>query len=212
MAMGKFFSDGLQFGRDIVFTYGPLGFLMGRNYGGVQFVSIILYQLAQAVVCTVIIFRYGLRCTGYPRLAFFAFFLLFGVTYEDALHQIVIKMAGFELIRHSRVSWRLGTALIGVLYAVFALIKFTDCVLCAVFIVSVAGLQGWHKRWGAASWTLACFFGSFFVGWILCGQNPRNLPAYFHSYWVVSHGAIRRPWGLRPSRQRCSWDLSPSAW
>ena len=175
MAMGKFFSDGLQFGRDVVFTYGPLGFLMGRTFGGLQFVSIILYQVAQAAVCSLIIFRYGLRSTGYPRLAFFAYFLLFGVTYEDALHQIIIAFAGFELIRHSRASWRLGTALIGVLYAVFALIKFTDCVLCTVFVFSAAGLQAWRKQRGATGWTLSCFLGSFLVGWILCRQNPLNL-------------------------------------
>jgi hypothetical protein len=197
MALGKFFSDGLQFGRDVVFTYGPLGFLMGHTYGGLQFASLIIYQVLQAIVCSILIFRYGLRATGYSRLAFFAYFLLFGVTYEDALHQIIIAFAGFELIRHSRASWRLGTALIGVLYAVFALTKFTDCVLSAVFVFSAAGLQAWHKSWRAAGWTLGWFVGSFFIGWILCRQNPLNLPAYFHNSWVISQG-YQEAMGIAP--------------
>ena len=34
MALSQFFIDGLQFGRDVVFTYGPLGFVMGKTYSG----------------------------------------------------------------------------------------------------------------------------------------------------------------------------------
>ena len=50
MALGKFFHDGLQFGRDVVFTYGPLGFLMGKTYAGSQFTSLIVWQLLQGVI------------------------------------------------------------------------------------------------------------------------------------------------------------------
>jgi hypothetical protein len=37
MALGQFFHDGLQFGPDVTFTFGPLGFLFGNVYMGFQF-------------------------------------------------------------------------------------------------------------------------------------------------------------------------------
>jgi hypothetical protein len=37
MALSQFFIDGLQFGQDVVFTYGPLGFVMGKTYSGLLF-------------------------------------------------------------------------------------------------------------------------------------------------------------------------------
>ena len=53
MALGKFFIDGLQFGRDVVFTYGPLGFVMGKTYSGLLFWSLIVWQLfATGVIAT----------------------------------------------------------------------------------------------------------------------------------------------------------------
>ena len=56
MAVGWFFHQGLQMGKDIVFTYGPLGFLMGRTYSGLQFWSLVLWQVfAGAVFASLII-------------------------------------------------------------------------------------------------------------------------------------------------------------
>jgi len=34
----------------------------------------------------------------------------------------------------------------------------------------------------------AIFLGLFFAGWLLCGQHPGNLPAYFHSSMEISSG------------------------
>ena len=45
MALGWFFHQGLQIGRDVVFTYGPLGYVMGRTYFGLQFASLVLWQV-----------------------------------------------------------------------------------------------------------------------------------------------------------------------
>ena len=39
MALGQFFHDGLQFGPDVVFTFGPLGFLFANVYMGLHFRS-----------------------------------------------------------------------------------------------------------------------------------------------------------------------------
>src|SRR3954469_9878313 len=61
MALGYFFEKGLQLGKDVVFTYGPLGFIMGKTISGLQFWSLIVGQLALAVVSATVVLRQALR-------------------------------------------------------------------------------------------------------------------------------------------------------
>ena len=188
MALGKFFLDGRQFGVDVVFTYGPLGFLMGMTYSGLQFASLLVWQVFQALIFTLVIFRQGQRVPGYARYGFFAYFLLLGLTYEDALHQQVIALAGFELLRRESEGKRLLPALSGALFALLGLIKFTNLMLAMLFVACAAALLLWHRRSRAALWLVAWFAGSFLLGWVLCRQNPLHLPAYFLNSWEISQG------------------------
>ncbi len=188
MALSKFFKDGLQFGTEVVFTYGPLGFLMGKTYSGLHYHALLAWQGVQALVFTLLIFRQGLRLRGYGRYAYFVFFFLLGVAYEDALHQMVIAIAGFELLRCSRDDRRLVPALLGVLLGALGLFKFTNLMLGMIFVICTTGLLLWRQQKGAAAWLFGWFTGTFLVGWILCGQNPLNLPAYFYNSWEISQG------------------------
>ncbi|MFI5335158.1 MAG: hypothetical protein ACHQ5A_00100, partial [Opitutales bacterium] len=80
MALGKFLLDGLQFGRDVVFTYGPLGFVMGNTYYGSGFLyhSLLVWQLFAAVCFALVIMMWGERLSDRPRFFYYAFFVLFG--------------------------------------------------------------------------------------------------------------------------------------
>src|SRR5512145_2592476 len=55
IALGQFFNDGLQFGPDVAFTLGPLGFLYSNMYSGSQFWSLIVWQVSAAAVFAIII-------------------------------------------------------------------------------------------------------------------------------------------------------------
>ena len=188
MALGKCFQDGLQFGVDVVFTYGPLGFLMGKTYCGLQYNSLLAWQVIQALVFSVIIFRQGLRLTGYARYAYFTFFFLLGIAYEDGLHQEVIALAGFELLRRHGENARLNSALLGILLGGLGLFKFTNLMIGAIFVLCTVALHLWHRRKGAAGWLAGWFAGTFLLGWVLCRQNPVNLPSYFYNSWEISQG------------------------
>ena len=188
MALSKFFKDGLQFGTDVVFTYGPLGFLMGRTYCGLHYYALLVSQGVLSLIFTLLIFRQGLRLRGYGRYAYFTFFFLLGVAYEDALHQMVIAIAGFELLRCYQEKRRLVPALLGVLLGMLGLFKFTNLMIGMIFVFCTAGLLLWRRQKGAAAWLIGWFAGSFLLGWILCGQNPLNLPAYFYNSWEISQG------------------------
>jgi hypothetical protein len=106
MAIGRFFTEGRQFGTEIVFTYGPLGWAMGKTYWGSHWGMLVGWHVVQAIVCTGIVFWHAYRLTGYSRVFFFIFFFLFGLSYQDAVHQTIMAFAGLELIRRSDKGWR----------------------------------------------------------------------------------------------------------
>src|ERR1019366_8042506 len=90
MALGYMFEHGMQFGRDVIFTYGPLGFIMSDTFCGVQFWSLIAGQLALAIISGAAIVLLGRRLTGSSRIIYFGYFLLCGIAYRHALHMLVI--------------------------------------------------------------------------------------------------------------------------
>lgn len=188
MALGKFFLDGLQFGRDVVFTYGPLGFFMGKTYSGLIYWGLLAWQVVATGVFATLILYWGERLTGWSRLGYFAFMVLFGVTYEDALHMLMIALAAFELLRRVDRPWHWSTSLLLLMLALQSVAKFTNLMLALLAVATVSGLALWRHRRGTALRLLAWYGGGFLLGWILCGQNPLNLPAYFSNSWYVSQG------------------------
>ncbi len=197
MAYGYFFQQKLQFGRDIVFNYGPLGFIMGKTYSGLQFASLIFSQLALAVLGAWVILREGRRMRGLTRWAFFLGLLCFGVTYEDALQILVIALIGFQLLRREDKTFL--TTFFTLVLAVLSVIKFTNFMLASVVTVTVVGLDLWRGRRREGWLIAATFLGGFIATWIACGQNPLNLPAYLRGSWEISDGynatmGITTPW------------------
>jgi hypothetical protein len=188
MALGKFFVDGKQFGTDIVFTYGPLGWVMGKTYWGGQWAGLIGWQAAQAVVMAALVYWHGLRLAGYSRVFFFLFFFLFGLTYQDAIQQTGIAFAGLELIRRSHGTWRWSSLGLLALLVIFSLVKFTNLVLALFLVLLAGGLELWLRRRATALRLPALFIGLFLVGWKLCGQHLANIPAYLRTSWEISQG------------------------
>ena len=189
MALGKFFLDGLQFGRDVVFTYGPLGFLMGKTYSGLLFWSLIAWQVIASGFIAGLIQYWGQRLpAGWPRLFFYAAFLLYGVTYEDAMHMLVIALIGFELLRRVDEPWHWSSSLLLLFLATQGVAKFTNLMLGAIMVGAVISLALWRRRGRTALHLGGWFAGGYLAGWVLCGQNPLNLPVYFLNSFYVSEG------------------------
>jgi|CXWL01.1.fsa_nt_gi hypothetical protein len=188
MALGYCFEQGMQFGREVVFTYGPLGFVMGKTYSGLQCWSLIAGQLVLALIAAGAILLPGRRLPGAGRALYFGFFLLFGTGYEDALHILVIALLGFELLRRVESSrpWRGG--LIGGVLAGYAQIKFTDFLFATFVVVVVVAYTAWQGRRRAATGLALAYGGAYLGIWLACGQSLLNLPAYFYHSWQISEG------------------------
>lgn len=188
MVLGYLFNHGAQFGTDAIFTYGPLGFVMGNTYWGGQWMSLIVWQSVLAVGFAAIACWHIFQLRGYARAWALIFFLIWGLTYQDAAHQIVITLVGLILIRRSGEPWRWSTVLVVAALALLSLVKFTNIVLSVALVTVAAGLDFWIRR----HWTMlrfpALYSGLLLLGWTLCGQDISNLLAYVANSWQISQG------------------------
>jgi hypothetical protein len=190
MALGKFFMEGRQFGTDIVFTYGPLGWAMGKTYWGDHWGLLVGWHAVQTVVFSAIVYWHAYRLTGYARVFCFLFFFLFGLSYQDAMHHSIMALAGMELIRRSPGPWRWSSGALLVLLTILSLVKFTNLLLGFFLVLLAGGLEFWKTRRITGLRLPAIFLGLFLVGWMACGQHVGNLPAYFISSWEISQGYL----------------------
>ena len=188
MALGYFFEHGSQFGTEVVFPYGPLGFVMARTYSGLQFWRLIGGQAIWALVAALVIIRQVWRAQGSARLFGLGYFFLFGTIYEDALHMLVIAMLGFEALR-SVDDRRTGLlAVVAAVLAVFSLVKFTDLVLAAIVVLITIG-YAFSRRSGRSVGVLAgTYAGVYLMLWVCLGQSLFHVPAYLKNSWDLSQG------------------------
>ncbi len=197
LVLTRAFYDGLQFGHDIVFTYGPLGFLMGNTYDGVHFWGLITWQLVKAVAFAAIIMHAADRLPVVARWACFAAFLLFGVYIEDTLHRMIVVLLGAWCVREDEPPGPRASLAIGAGLAWLSAIKFTNLLLAAAIVVMAASLHLRSARQKTAGMLVLGYVGGFAAIWLMARQSLWRFPEYLLNAWRISHG-YEEAMGLPP--------------
>ena len=181
-------SQGLDFGRDVVFTYGPLGFLASpllvtapTGVGAFVFAALGQVALAGAVLLA--------TSRVYPApLAVVASFaaLALPVTTSDLLAYLVFFVVVYLLERGSPARSRWLLPVLGVLSAAQFLIKLNGGLLCLA-LLALAAWRVWPYGWRGEV-VLACSCAAaVVVFWVLTGNAVTELGAWFReSTHVVS--------------------------
>lgn len=188
MVLGHAYLHGAQFGTETIFTYGPLGFILGNTYWGGQWASLIFWQALIAVCSAALVCWHIFQLKGYARAWALAFFLVWGFSYPDGAQQILIALAGLTLIRRGGEPWSWSNLALLALLVLLSLIKFTNLLLAFTLVVLAGGLDYWLRQKLHALRLPALFAGLFILGWLACGQHLFNLPAYFIHSWQISQG------------------------
>lgn len=178
------FLNHAQWGRDLIFTYGPLGFLQPyASYVDGIFpwyaAGEIILPAAFALTIGLLLRRSSVALLGLFALAYvcwcarlagdvsWAMTLLFGTVY-------LIARGGERATR----AWTLATILLAPAFAAIALAKFSLFPLwfaCVVLLGAADALTG-HARRGLL---VACWFAFALVAlWCACGQQLLNLPLF----------------------------------
>ncbi len=190
IVLGYARTHNLQFGTDLAFTYGPLGYLLAATSIGERFGEHIAWQLITNALFAVVFILQGQALRGWNRVLYYAFFFFFGIVYLDCAHMIVILLLSLALTR-DRIA-QMGGRSVAVAAAMFvgtlALVKFTNLLFAGFTIGCATGLRLWQRRWIDAAVTFGGFSLAFLGGWMLWGQNPANLWAYFTTSLQISFG------------------------
>jgi hypothetical protein len=182
----------LQWGKEIIFTYGPLGFLNSDYYWGYLFWPSILWAFGFAMIAVAVFFRLskriplGFRIVLLLVLPFAAAPLNFHLGF-DPVYFLAIAALSISAFPEERPSLR-WLLLVGMTLGILCQIKFTFFIYSAlsIFFVSLAQLQ--QRKWREFAFLFGSIFFTFLGTWLAMGQNISHLVEYFHMSFKVAGG------------------------
>jgi hypothetical protein len=181
-------SKGMQFGTDIVFTWGPWGFLCsGFHMGGLEAVPIILWQSVGQLLVALGLVVLTRSVPLWRRLAFVAVILAVHWLFLDSVYFVLITLIGIAgLMRKDEPVVRLvlWTVALGFL----SQLKFTYLVISSGAVACSAAYFLARKALARAVAIALGFGGAVLAGWIAAGQDPANLCRYVRRSLEISAG------------------------
>jgi len=179
--------DGLRFGVQVVFSYGPLGFLQNQ---GVWYVDTAVLSFAYAAalhvaLCVALVAVLRRRLTLAPAVV--VAFVVASLPLLDAPLALAVLACTLALGAEPSQRAIAAVVLLGASFAALeALVKLsTGPVIAAIVVVCLLGLRA---RW----WQIAGFVVLFVVElvalWLLSGQGIADLPGFLAGSYEVASG------------------------
>jgi hypothetical protein len=179
--------DGMHWGTQIVFTYGPLGFLNGRGvwFSDLAALSFLYGASLYVGFCVALLWALQRLLPALPA-ALLAFLLVavLPLVEESIVLAALIGMGALQRERSQRLLWALVVG--GAAYAAIeVLIKFSvGPVIAAFFLIALVGLRASRAQ-------LATYLGLLFAGvlglWLGTGQQLGDIPDFLrNTYEIVS--------------------------
>lgn len=185
-ALSYFVFKGLQFGKDVIFTYGPLGYVITDTYSGYLLASRIGLDLILKGVFALLMTVTALRLRPALRLGFVLNVLLWSVVYPDALYLLAILLAAcYVIVFELSPVLLLGAS---VLFAFLSLTKFTYCLLSVTSLSIVVGHAFTRRKWLAATALVTGYSVCVCSFWYLAGQRLAGILSFAGGAGEVASG------------------------
>ena len=177
-----------QCGKDLIFTYGPLGYLTSPYHLGLEgAASRIAWETAGKLVLAAGLVYAIRRKSVLTQLAFAAGTVWSGWIFGGTFYLVVIGVLVVEVLLNREE--RLGVQLCVVLGLAFlAQVKFINLVLAGFGMGVAVGYHAWIGRRRAAAGLAATFPVALLAWWIVAGQDPVNLGTYLSASWKIASG------------------------
>ena len=178
----------LQYGTQIVFTFGPLGFLSTRTSLGHLLGARIAFAFFWGALVAVAATTLAKRLCGWVRYAFLAWLVIF--TLSEGLDQTAFFVMAYGafllLIDNPKHRWQSPAFVLA--FVVLSLIKvsFLIAALASLALVLVCWVRQ-RKIRKAIVLTLATPAG-FVAAWMAWGQSPSHLAPWFRHALELSSG------------------------
>lgn len=181
------YAHDFKFGRELLFTAGPTGFLF-TVFATPDTVALkLLWEYAGKLLVAGALVASIWSFPLWRRLAVLLFVFAFASLFPDTLNVLVILLLGVDsVIRGDRSPLRLAAAVALIVF--LGLAKFTLLVLGGGVLFSAVLAALLRRRWKRAAALPALWAGLLLLFWLLLGQNPFHLPDYLLGSLELSDG------------------------
>ena len=188
MVVGYMVGRDFQWGTDIVFTYGPLGYLLAATNHGEHYLHCLVWQFFCCALFATTVWWLGRKLDGWKAIVYYAYFLTLVASYIDAMYVTTVLVLALQILREPSEGRRWVTPTLTAVLAVLSLVKFTNLMLAGFGIACIAAHHAWRRRWLDSAIAAGSFAIWFVIGWVACGQHPANIPAYLITSLAASGG------------------------
>jgi hypothetical protein len=185
-ALSYFTKHQFQFGTDIVFTFGPLGYLYTTFYSGFTSPETIILELALKafIACQLVtVSVHGGRLFG-TILFLCTTFLSHNM--KDYLFHFSIVLALITVCRSNKQCWYAFASLF--FLAAVSLIKFSFFVMSFIGLLSIMTFYTLTHRWKLLGFAIGAYITSTLVVWVSVGQSFTGIPNYLISSFQIATG------------------------
>ncbi len=181
----------LQFGLDIVFSYGPLGFLNAPASQGYFGTIRVLFSVLWSILVASSAILFFARLHGPPRFLFLLWVILF--PYGEFLDPYIylVMSAGVFLILGNEGQRMWPGIVICFIFAPLAMIKFTFFLAASSAVVVCCISKLLEKKFQSALIIIAAFAAAFVGFWTLSGQEIAHILLWIQNSIEISNGYSR---------------------
>ena len=183
------FQQHWQFGRDIVFTFGPWGFLYGGFDPATRFISIIVWA-ALALTFWWVGWSIARHLFGNEIIAWLWFMFFVAVSSVTIFLNMDVRLTAFAvllLLLHFFVEdkpWSVIQVVLTISLGLLSLVKFSELILAVVVVLAIA--VNTVLRYRRFPWILLVFGGGVLFFWALAGQHLSSLTPFFSNSWRMT--------------------------
>jgi len=177
----------LQFGRDIIFSYGPLGHLMSAIYSPRLFVPELVARIAIHILFLILLFVLSRRLRLLRRIALILSATVVAQYNPQGMYLFMIVAAAWlafvepspnRALLMSGLAFNAATCFVKGTFLFFTL---------AVMILGLTYLI-WQRAVRPLALSLLSFTLAFLAVWLLAGQQLSGIPAYLSSSFEIASG------------------------
>lgn len=188
-ALVYFAQHKLQFGKDVIFTYGPLGHLVTETYIGEKIpVWRVLWEFAATTAVAALILLAIAHMPRLWRIAAAAYVLLFfraDLSIDSSYVFAIFAVAALLLHHRPPLPW---ASLAAALFAIASLVKVSYLSAAIAAMLPLVFGYALSASLSGAGVLLLSFFAAFVLAWLCAGQSLANLPQFLALWAQVAIG------------------------
>lgn len=181
--------DGLQYGKEVIFSMGPWGWVNSHYVQPDAFWPKIIWEFTgRALMCAALV----LLAMALPRIhraLFLVAVFLFGTFSADTIPIALIVLASLHwLMKNASPAWVSCAVAVAIAFAAQMKITYALIAIPAVALATVS--LAFRKQWIHGALIPSVFSISYFVWWFAAGQNFVRLSGFWRHSREISRGYI----------------------